>query len=210
MSKKRKKSKRTPGTLCSLLAHPLRARILEVLNEEPLSPIGFVQKGLAPGFDSQQHALSQVSYHFNALENGGCITLVKTIQRRGAVEHIFRGNGHVLAEKRNTKPSSRRGANLLRGSLQGLMARIVGAIEQGTADGGEDCHVEWHAVQLDKKAWMELRRSIKRCAAEQAQILDEAKKRLAGRGATKSIPGTVALLAFESPDYEISPPKSTK
>lgn len=207
---KRKKSKRryVSGTLCALLAHPLRARILEVLNEEPLSPIGFVQRGLAPGFRSQQHALSQVGYHFNMLEKGDCITLVETVQRRGAVEHIFRGNGHVLAQKRKTKLSDRRRKNLLRASLQGLMARIVGAAEQGTID-GEDCHFEWQTVQLDKKGWAELRRSMERCSAEQKQILDEARARLADQGAEKSTSSTVALLAFESPDYDVEPPKTS-
>jgi hypothetical protein len=212
MRKKRKKGKNryVPGTLCALLAHPLRARILEVLNEEPLSPIGFIHKGLAPGFSTQQHALSQVSYHFNMLEKGGCITLVETVQRRGAVEHVFRGNGYAFAKKSETKLSSRRRANLLKGSLQGLLARIVGAVEQGTADGGEACHFDWQAVQLDKKGWTELRRSMESCSAEQKQILCEARKRLADQGAEKSTPGTVALLAFESPDYKTSPPKGAK
>ena len=52
---------RTPAeTICTVLKHPLRVRILEVLNEGPLSPRQFVEERLIPKehFSTYQQALS--------------------------------------------------------------------------------------------------------------------------------------------------------
>jgi DNA-binding transcriptional ArsR family regulator len=64
------------------LAHPLRARALELLALGPGSP-----RQLALGLDAP---LGTVSYHVQTLLRLGCIELLETIPRRGAIEHRYR------------------------------------------------------------------------------------------------------------------------
>lgn len=64
------------------LSHELRVEILTILNERVASP-NELAKELGEG-------LSQVSYHVKVLRDYGTITLVKTVPRRGAVEHYYR------------------------------------------------------------------------------------------------------------------------
>ncbi|HET7443574.1 MAG TPA: hypothetical protein VFJ57_02845 [Solirubrobacterales bacterium] len=87
-----------PSPICAPLSHPLRVQILAVANERDISPKGFVDEALQQTgmrFTSRANALSHVSYRFRELEKAGCIEVVDTRQRRGAVEHIYRGTCRV-------------------------------------------------------------------------------------------------------------------
>ena len=68
--------------LAKALSHPMRARILAILNERVASP-----NEIAEMIDER---LPNVSYHVRALLELGCIELVSTAQRRGAIEHYYR------------------------------------------------------------------------------------------------------------------------
>ncbi len=70
------------------LAHPLRLRILTVLNDRVASP-NELRKQLEEG-------LSQVSYHIKVLRDFEMIEQVKTEPRRGAVEHYYRATNKVF------------------------------------------------------------------------------------------------------------------
>jgi DNA-binding transcriptional ArsR family regulator len=63
------------------LAHPLRARALELLTRSPASPHELATSLHAP--------LTLVSYHVRMLARLGFIELVATTPRRGAVEHRY-------------------------------------------------------------------------------------------------------------------------
>src|SRR5215207_2028461 len=64
------------------LSHPVRHRVLVALNERVASP-----KELAAELGEP---LGNVSYHTRVLAQLGCIELVSTTQRRGALEHYYR------------------------------------------------------------------------------------------------------------------------
>jgi hypothetical protein len=51
------------------LRHPLRVRILEVVNERDTSPSQFMVQKLAPDVEVSPKSLSQLSYHFRELAN---------------------------------------------------------------------------------------------------------------------------------------------
>lgn len=70
------------GGLERALAHPLRARALKLFGDAPKSP-NQVAKEL--GVD-----VSSLAYHVRVLRKLGCIELVETRQRRGALEHFYR------------------------------------------------------------------------------------------------------------------------
>ncbi|HET7510909.1 MAG TPA: hypothetical protein VFJ65_11760 [Solirubrobacterales bacterium] len=174
-------------------------RILEVVNEQAMSPVQFVNEGLAPGYKNKQHALSQVAYHFRVLEKAGCIELAEIHQRRGASEHVYRGRSPVLfTDEEFERMSLDERAQLTRTSIRGLMARTDGAIASGTFDGRTDRHLSWLAMELDERGWKELMTALSGCYGEIDRIRKDAQDRLAGSG-DEVIPATAGLLGFESP-----------
>jgi predicted transcriptional regulator len=68
--------------LAKALSHALRARAFELISVGVASP-----KAIAAelGLD-----VRGVAYHVRVLRELGCIELVETKQRRGAVEHVYR------------------------------------------------------------------------------------------------------------------------
>lgn len=192
-------SKKAKETICSPLSHPMRVRILEVVNEHPISPVGFINAGFAPGIDDKQKALSLVSYHFRALEKAGCISIVDTVQRRGATEHIYGGCSRVFFsdEEFEQLPFAQR-KQLSKTSFQGLVARTDTAIRTGKFDARTDRYLTWRAMEVDERGWVEIQDRVDRCFKEVEQLRKDAEDRLAVSG-DKVVPMTTALLCFESP-----------
>jgi len=193
--------KKRAETICAVLKHPLRVRILEVLNEGPRSPSQFVEEGLIPKehFTTYQQALSLASYHFRELEKEGCLEVIESIPRRGAVEHVYRGLARVFfndAEFEATAAEDRR--QLSRISLQGLIARADRAIWEETFDARADRHLTWMSMQLDERGWREMITALAAVFGELSQIRHDARDRLAASG-EEVVPATVGILGFESP-----------
>src|SRR5918998_2436048 len=74
----------TDQGIITALGHPLRARILSVLDSSEASP-----KELAAQLGEK---LGNVSYHVRILARLGLIELVRETPRRGAVEHHYRSS----------------------------------------------------------------------------------------------------------------------
>ena len=68
--------------LATALSNPLRAQALELIAEGAVSP-----KLIAAELDLD---VRTVAYHVRVLRELGCIELVETLPRRGAVEHVYR------------------------------------------------------------------------------------------------------------------------
>jgi len=68
--------------LATALSSPLRARALDLIAEGVSSP-----KAIAAELDLD---VRTVAYHVRVLRKLGCIELIETLPRRGAVEHIYR------------------------------------------------------------------------------------------------------------------------
>lgn len=196
-TKPKKKPERE--TTCSPLAHPMRVRILEVVNEHPMSPVGFINAGFAPDIEDKQRALSLVSYHFRALESAGCLKILDTIQRRGATEHVYGGCSRVFLSDKDfdALPAERRRA-LSRTTWQGLVARTDGAMRKGTFDARTDRHLTWRAMELDERGWKEVTERLAQCFEDCEEVRKDAEDRLAVSG-DKVVPATMAMLGFESP-----------
>lgn len=201
MAGSKSKEKKHSETICTVLKHPLRVRILEVLNEGPRSPSQFVEEGLIPKqhFTTYQQALSLASYHFRELEKEGCLEVVESIPRRGAVEHVYRGMARIFfdAGEFEAMPQDTR-RQLSRISVQGLIARTDRAISTETFDARPDRHLSWMPMQLDERGWEEVIATLAATFGELTQIRHDARDRLAASG-EEVVPATVALLGFESP-----------
>ena len=85
------RSERDRSTAATVLAHPLRVRILEVLNQRDMSPVEFCREGFAPA----DMEVSHVAYHFRELAEYGSLAVVEQNARRGSVEHVYRGLGRA-------------------------------------------------------------------------------------------------------------------
>lgn len=201
MGETKDQGKEPSRTIFNALKHPLRVRILEVLNEGPRSPSQFVEEGLVPkaSFNTYQQALSLASYHFRELEKEGCLEVSESIPRRGAVEHVYRGLATVFADDAEfDQMDQRTRRRLSRISLQGMIARADRAITEDTFDARTDRHLSWMPMQLDERGWKELIASLAATFAEMTRIRSDASDRIAASG-DEVIPATVAMLGFESP-----------
>lgn len=181
------------------LKHPLRVRILEVVNEQNMSPTQFMQGQLAPDVEVSARALSSISYHFRALAKMGCIEIAETFARRGATEHVYRGKARAYFTDEEWAALTQRERCLIsRTMYQGLAARAEGAMMAHTFDSRPDRHLTWIAMEVDERGWTELMATLADTLGDLTQIRSDAEDRLAASG-DKVVPVTVGMLGFESP-----------
>ena len=181
------------------LRHPLRVRILEVVNERDISPVQFMNQGLAPDIGVSGRALSSIAYHFRALAKCGCIEMVETFARRGATEHVYRGAVRAYFSDEEWKALSQRERCLVsRTVYQGLAARAESAFIAHTFDSRTDRHLTWIAMEVDERGWTELMATLANTYGEITQIRHDAQDRLAA-SSDNVVPVTVGMLGFESP-----------
>jgi DNA-binding transcriptional ArsR family regulator len=193
--------KKRGESICGVLKHPMRVRILEILNEGPKSPSQFVEEGLVPKqhYEGYHQALSLASYHFRELEKEGLLEIIETIPRRGALEHVYRGLARVYftdAEFERLSNDERR--QFSRISFQGLIARADSAMQADTFDSRADRHLTWMPARLDEQGWAEMTTAMAACFGEVERIRHDAEDRLAGSGGAV-VTATFGMVAFESP-----------
>ena len=173
------------------LAHPLRVRILSVVNHRVISPVEFARESGEP--------LTSASYHFKVLEKLDCIELAKTGQRRGAVEHFYRGTKRAFLRDADWQqlPQSLRGG-VTGAVLQTFVERAVEAMDAGTFDAREDSHLSWTPVVLDEKAWRDMAAILEQTLEQILDLQAEAVGRLA-ESDEAGVNAIVAVAGFETP-----------
>ncbi len=176
--------------LIKALAHPLRSNILAILNERVASPNELAQE-LGEG-------LSQVSYHVRVLKDCGCIELVKTEPRRGAVEHFYRATTRAFLTDRDWArlPESIR-RSMSASLLQGIMDDATAALQAGTFDAREDTHLSWTPLIVDEEGW----RDLVAVLAEMLERVFDIQAASAGRmveSGEEGISTVAAMMGFES------------
>lgn len=152
MGTKTKKRTKKPGLgtqVASVIGHPLRVKVLGILNRRVASP-----SDLSKELDVE---LSLLSHHVKVLRDMGCIELVKTEQRRGAVEHYYRAN--VPAHFDNeawAKLSSARRASISKTVIEALLCEMLGALDSGSLDARLDRMLAWAPFAIDEVGWKEV------------------------------------------------------
>lgn len=187
-----------------MLAHPVRVRVLEILNQRDMSPVEFCREGFAP----ESMNVSHVAYHFRELAEYGCLSVVEENKRRGSIEHVYRGSGRAYfsdVDWSAIAPEDR--TRLTRTVFQGLLARVESAVMTNTFDSRDDRHLSWIAMNLDEQGWREMATALAAVFSEVEQIRNDAEKRLAD-SAEEPISSTCAILGFPSPSAPDSPPAS--
>ncbi|MDX6622017.1 MAG: hypothetical protein QOK36_4403, partial [Gaiellales bacterium] len=131
--------------LLKALAHPLRGKMLSVLQEQQASP-----KELATHFGVP---LANVAYHIQVLRKLKLIRLVRTSRRRGAVEHHYKADGtaHIYDEAWNQTPGI-----IKERMVASVLEDIGGSVTDAAATGGFDrhnSHLSRTRRVLDDEAW---------------------------------------------------------
>jgi DNA-binding transcriptional ArsR family regulator len=192
--RKSSRSKRKAGLnleTVKALAHELRVEILTILNERMASP-NELSKELGEG-------LSQVSYHVKVLKDYGCITQVKTVPRRGAVEHYYRATSRPYINARDWEklPSSVR-EGMSADMLQMVIDDVAAALEAGTVDAHKDRHLSRTLLHLDEKGLKDVGKILSDALDRIVKVQSDSTGRLTKSG-EEGIDAMVALMGIETP-----------
>jgi DNA-binding transcriptional ArsR family regulator len=170
------------------LGHPLRIRMLTVLNQRIASP-----SELAGELDEP---IGNVSYHMRTLADLGMVELVRTEPRRGAVEHYYRAieRPHLPAQDWATLPPS------VRRSFSDTTGRqVLDDFTNAAKSGGferEGARLNRLELKLDQKGWDELGKLLDDMSQRVEKIAAKAKDRKAAGG--DAVTATAVLMLFEA------------
>jgi len=173
------------------MSHPLRVRILALLDERTASPVELAGWLGAP--------LGTVAYHVRTLERMGLIELTRQTRVRGAVEHHYRSTTRprVSDEAWAAAPPIAKQA-AVSASLQTVDAYARAASAAGGFDHGNS-HLTRTAMRLDARGFTDLSRACLRLLAQVDRIEQAASERIERNphsGETKDI--ALVMMLFEA------------
>jgi DNA-binding transcriptional ArsR family regulator len=175
--------------LAKALAHPLRVRLLAALNDEGvLSPNQLAEQVEEP--------LQNVSYHVRVLHSLGCIELVRTAQRRGAIEHFYRAVMRPFFSDSDWErlPTSARHA-ISDVVLQMIWDDAARALRSGTFDARDGRYLTRTPLAIDDTGWSELNDLLGEVLERAMDIQAESADRLSRSGGD-SFPTRLVLMHF--------------
>ena len=178
--------------LIKVLAHPLRVRILAILEKRVASPSEIAQE-----LDA---SLGVVSYHVRRLEALGLIKLVRKTPRRGAVEHYYRADAqhHIPDEAWAQVP------DIVRRAMAGAtLGEISARVNAAAAEGGfsrDEAHLSLTDVMVDEQGWRALSRELAKLLERVDRIKEESRERLLKSDHEDERQAMVSLMLFESAD----------
>ena len=152
--------------LAKALAHPLRVRELAALNEAVASPNQLAEQVGEP--------LQNVSYHVRVLHGLGCIELVSTAQRRGAIEHFYRAVTRPFFSDRDWERLPRSARHTVSDVvLQLVWEDAAEALRSGRFDERHERHLSRTPLALDDKGWADLNQVLAETLAKAMDIQTE-------------------------------------
>jgi DNA-binding transcriptional ArsR family regulator len=170
------------------LSHPLRVRMLTLLNQKVASPSELA--------DELDEPLGNVSYHMRFLADLNMVELVRTEPRRGAVEHYYQALEPPLISDDDWVQLPVALRRSLSDSTLGDIARdLTGAAKAGGFD-RDNMHLSRAALLLDQQAWDELSALLAEVQQRARQLQQESNKRREGSG-DGGIPTALVLMQFE-------------
>jgi DNA-binding transcriptional ArsR family regulator len=192
--------------LVKALAHPVRIKILGILEHRTATPKEVARELGLP--------VENVAYHFRTLKQFGFIRLERKRQVRGAVEHHYRSVAKPLITARaweqlpDIVKRAMTDANL--GNVNEVVAR---AAEQGKF-ARPDSQLQRMPHVLDEKAFAEASKVMSEALERIRKLEGDAQKRI-GQGKADPLPAVAVVMLFERPDpppvpEDAEPPKPSR
>jgi DNA-binding transcriptional ArsR family regulator len=175
--------------IAKALAHPLRVRLLGILEERTASPSELAEITGAE--------LSLVSYHVRRLAAAKLIKMVHTRQRRGAIEHYYDAvprttiTSEAWAQVPSVAKAAMVSATLAQVGDHVTAAAVTGGFERG------DAHLTRSPVTLDEQGWRQLARKMDALLEDVERIAKASDKRLKTKQHEGAIAATAVLMLFE-------------
>jgi DNA-binding transcriptional ArsR family regulator len=173
------------------LSHPLRVRILALLQERTASP-----RELAEWLDA---TLGTVSYHVRTLHDFGLIELVKTTQVRGAIAHHYKAKVRPRVDDEAWASA----APIVKQAAVGAALQTVDDYARASAAAGgfdrAEAHLSRTNVRLDAKGWQQAAKACEKLLADLTRIEEAAARRLAKASSRdETSDAAVVLLLFDA------------
>jgi DNA-binding transcriptional ArsR family regulator len=172
------------------LSHPLRVRILALLEERAASPVE-----LARWLDA---TVGTVAYHVRTLRALGLIELVAETRVRGGLAHHYRAKPALRVSAEDWDDA---GPVAKQASVGAELDTIAGYARAAAATGGFDrasAHLARTAMRLDVEGWEEASRACQELIERLGLIAASARERLASDGrAVAAMEASLVLLLFE-------------
>lgn len=187
----KRKSKALDARLIEAVSHPIRLEALRIFSYRVASPSEVAQE--------LGENVSVVSHHVRVLKELDHIELVKTAQRRGAVEHYYRALVPICIDDAGwAKLSMARRQDLSVLVLQAVFGEIVRALTKETFNSRDNRHLSWVPFHVDERGWDELTGRMAAWLDEVEEIKAASAERLAASGeAGQRVVAT--LIGFETP-----------
>jgi DNA-binding transcriptional ArsR family regulator len=187
------------------LSHPLRVRILALLQERTASP-----RELAEWLDA---TLGTVSYHVRTLHDFGLIELVRTSQVRGAIAHHYRAK----VRPRVSDEAWASAAPIVKQAAVGAALQTVDDYARASAAAGGfdrgEAHLTRTNLRLDEKGWAAAAKACEKLLADLAKVEDAVSRRLArdphAEGASDAAIVVMLFEAIKLSQADEQPPASS-
>lgn len=181
----------TDPRLIKALAHPLRIRILAILEERELASPNELSDLLGV-------SLGVMSYHVRRLHALGFLELVKRTPRRGAIEHHYRAKARpkVSDEGWAETPSI-----VKRAMVGASLEQVSGYVNAAAAKGGfdnADAHLSRSVITLDEQGWKDLAAELAKTLATIEKIEAQSAARLRRAGDEEERSAGIVLMMFEA------------
>ena len=141
--------------------------------------------------------LGVVAYHVRRLREFGCVELVRTEPRRGALQHFYKATARANFDGHQWRalPSSLR-SELARETLQELIFDLAAAADAGTL--GDPALVLSRAtLELDARGWKKLNKLLARTHQQAIAIATESAARGSDGEAQRVFATELGVLSFK-------------
>jgi DNA-binding transcriptional ArsR family regulator len=177
--------------LVKALAHPIRIKILGILEHRTATP---KEVALELGLP-----VENVSYHFRTLRDFGFIRLERKRQVRGAIEHHYRS----VARPRITERAWKQLPDVVKRAMTDANLGQLNEVVERAAEQGKfsrpDSHIQRMPHTLDEKAFAAASKVMTEALARIAKLEGEAQQRIR-QGKSDPLQSVAVVMLFERPD----------
>jgi DNA-binding transcriptional ArsR family regulator len=184
------------------MSHPVRVRIMAMLEERKASPNELAQW--------LGQTLGSTAYHVRTLHKLDMIELVDETRVRGAVEHHYRAKARP---KVSLETWSKASPAAKQATIGAQLTMLTDHTNASAAAGGfdrSDAVLERTTARVDAKGWAQLMAETQRLLKHIEKIEADAARRIAKTGDETAIDAGIVVLGFESVALGDQIPASTK